>query len=130
MIGVDANVLVRLVVGDDVGQSARAEAFFRERSPDDPAAVSLVALVEFAWVLRRSYGRSPTDVARAIRGLLAADSIVIQSEQAVIRALRDAEESRADFADSVIAHLGLGAGCDYTVTFDRKAAELPGMLAL
>ena len=44
--------------------------------------------------------------------------------------MRDALEAKADFADAVISHLGTDADCDYTVTFNRSAANLPGMLLL
>jgi len=44
--------------------------------------------------------------------------------------MRDAFKARADFAHAVMSHLGIDADCGYTVTFDRSAANLPGMLLL
>lgn len=130
MIGVDTNVLLRFLLDDDPAQSSAARRFFAERSADDPAFLSLVTLIESVWVARRRLKRSDADVARMLRGLLGSDRVVIQHEQLVIRALRDTELSGADFADAVVAHLGVEAGCDTTVTLDRAAADLPGMIAL
>ena len=130
MIGVDTNVLLRFLLNDDPEQSPRAAQFFAERGPADPAFLSLVAVLEAVWVLRRRLKRSEEEVARMLRGLLGSDRVVVEHEQLVIRALRDTEQTGADFADAVIAHLGVERGCDLTVTLDRSAANLPGMLAL
>ena len=69
---VDTNVLVRTVVRDDVPQ---AEAATRVLMDATLIAVALPCLCEFVWVLRRVYGFQPTDVAAAIRTLLAAANV-------------------------------------------------------
>lgn len=140
MIGVDTNVLVRYVIEGDTGagdtgardlaQRHAARRFFAARTPDDPAAISVVTLVEFVWVLSRSYGYSDAEVARVIRGLCRSRDAVVHHETSVIRALRDAESSGAGIADAIIAHLGVAAGAEGTVTFDRRASTLPGMLLM
>lgn len=130
MIGVDTNVLVRHLTHDDPAQSAVASRFFAERTVDDPAHISLVTLVETVWVLRRAYGVEAAAVARVLRGLLAAREVSIPSPDLVRRSLDDAERVGVDLADALIAHLGLQAGAEGTVTFDRRAAELPAMILL
>ena len=37
-------------------------------------------------------------------------------------------DGRGAFADALIGALGAKAGCSRTVTFDRKAARLPGFV--
>ncbi len=128
MIGVDTNVLVRFLLSDDPVQSPQAAEFFAQRTTADPAFVSLVTLVETVWNVRRQV--TQTQLAATISRLLTSEHVVVQAPDVVSRALRDATEAGADLADAVIAHLGVGADCDFTVTFDRKAASLPGMLAL
>jgi predicted nucleic-acid-binding protein len=130
VIGADTNIVLRFVLADDVHQSPRARAFFDERTPGDPAFISMVTLAEIAWVLRAVQKWSRAQVFATIRGLLGSDRIVVEHEQLVIRALHDSEDVGADLADALVSHRGIAAGCDYTVTFDRKAADLPGMLAL
>jgi predicted nucleic-acid-binding protein len=130
MIGVDTNVLVRFLVHDDPEQGARADRFFAERSVGDPAFVSLVVVVETTWVLARRYGFDIATIARAVSALLTTDEVVVEAPDIVRRAMRDARVDRTDFADAVIAHLGVEAGCDGTVTFDRRAAAAPGMLSI
>ena len=130
MIGADTNVLIRFLVHDDQEQASRADRFFAERSIADPAFISLVVIVEATWVLTRRYGFDVDAVARAVSALLTTDGIVVQAPDVVRRAMRDARQERADFADAVIAHLGVEAGCVGTVTFDRRAAAVPGMLSI
>ncbi|MEO8094713.1 MAG: type II toxin-antitoxin system VapC family toxin [Pseudolysinimonas sp.] len=130
MIGLDTNVLMRDSLGDDKVQSTLAKAAISRLTFDDPGFVSVVTLVECAWVLRRSAKRSPAEIARYVRGLLAAREIVVQASDSVRRAVRDAEEHGTEFADALIAQLAIDAGCDYILTLDKRAAELPGMRLL
>lgn len=130
MIGVDTNVLVRHLTADDPEQSPRASAFFAERSAADPAAISIVTLVETVWVLIRGYGLPRERVHAIVRALCASRDVVVHHGASVIRALRDAEDVGCDLPDALIAHLGIDGGADGTVTFDRRAGRLPGMLYL
>ena len=130
MIGVDTNVLVRFLVHDDKVQAARADRFFADRSIADPAFVSLIVIVETTWVLARRYGFGFDAIAKAVRALLTTDEVVVQSPDVVRRAIQDAQGAAVDFADAVIARLGVDADCDGTVTFDRRATALPGMLSI
>lgn len=130
MIGVDTNVIVRFVVKDDAQQSAAAARFFAERTQADPAFITVVTLVETVWTLTRSYGLQPDAVARFVRGLLGSGDVVLQASDVVRRALTEVEHSNTGFADAVIALLAIDADCDYTVTFDTRAVDLPGMLLL
>ena len=130
MIGVDTNVLVRLAVRDDPKQSEIAERFFGARSANDPAFISLAVLIETVWVLDRRYRADFDTISRLIRGLLGSGEAVVQASDVVRRALDFAVETGADFSDAVLAILGVDSDCDYTVTFDRRAADLPGMRLL
>jgi len=130
VIGIDSNVLLREVMGDHPEQAAIAARFMDSRSTNDPGFVSIVVLLETTWTLSRTYRRTQPQVATFVRRLLAASEIVVQANGAVRRALNDAEATGADLSDAIIAHLGIDANCNYTVTFDRSAANLPGMLLL
>lgn len=130
MIGIDTNVLIRDAVGDDVGQAKQARRFFGTLTQDDPGYVSLVTLVEAVWVLQRTYRADPEDIERFVETLLRSRELFVQASDVVRRALSDSRQTGADFADSVIALLAIDAGSDFTVTFDRRAAELPGMRLL
>jgi predicted nucleic-acid-binding protein len=50
----------------------------------------------------------------------------LESAEDVHAALKDYETSAAGFADCLLARTNASTGCEYTVTFDRKAAKLAG----
>lgn len=126
MKALDTNVLLRFVTRDDEDQFAKAVAFLGSRTPDDPAFISLVVLVEFAWTLRQRYGRSRSDIRALVMTLLEAKELAFEDESEVSTIVADA--SRGDLADHLISHCARRAGCSSTVTFDQRAAKaVPGM---
>ena len=127
MTGLDTNVLVRYFAQDDPIQSKRANEIMERRlTEDEPGFVSLVTMVETAWVLSRVYGLSDAEIAAAVEGMLQAGTLVIQNEQEVFTAVAALRAGRGSFADALVGALGIWAGCSYTLTFDRKAGRLDG----
>jgi len=127
MIGLDTNILVRYLVQDDPVQSPIATHLIERRlSEDDPGFVTVVAMVETAWVLERIYGFSDADIAAAIERMLQIDLLVVENEQDVFTAMVELAEGRGSFADALIGTRGTREGCSHTLTFDRKALRIPG----
>jgi predicted nucleic-acid-binding protein len=127
MIGIDTDILVRYLTQDDVVQSPRANQIIeRQLTETSPGFVSVVAMVEIAWVLDRAYGLPPLKVAAAVERMLQIEVLVIENEQEVFAAMIALKRGRGSFADALIAELGARAGCIYTLTFDNKAVRLPG----
>ena len=127
MIGLDTNILIRYLTLDDPAQSARAiEILERRLTPNNPGFVSVVAMVETVWVLDRAYGLTNREIATAVERLLQVEVLEIESEQEVFTAMVALKQGRGSFADALIAELAVRAGCTRTLTFDRKAARLPG----
>jgi len=126
MIGLDTNVLVRYLTQDDPVQSARATDLLEHRlSEEAPGFISTVVMVETAWVLRRAYRFTTTEIAAAIERMLAADVLVVESEQEVYSAMTALREGLGSFADVLIGAIGSREGCSHTATFDQKALRLP-----
>ena len=130
MMGLDTNVIVRFLMKDDAEQAALANTVFAEFTVSAPGFVCREVLVELVWVLQKIYRLPRTDVADAIEGLLGAREMVVESADSVAIAVDRLRKGGAGFADQMIALAGPGAGCGKTVTFDRKAAGLPGMTLL
>jgi predicted nucleic-acid-binding protein len=127
VIGLDTNILVRYLAQDDPVQSPKAtELIERRLSEENPGFVSVVAMVETAWVLDRAYGLADREIAAAIERTLQADVLVVEDEQEVFAAMIALKEGHGSFADALIAGLGGRAGCTHTLTFDQKASRLPG----
>jgi predicted nucleic-acid-binding protein len=130
MTGLDTNVIVRFLMKDDAGQAALATKVFAELTSAAPGFVCRAVLVELVWVLQKIYRLPRSDIADAIEGLLGAREIVVESADQVAVAVDRLRKGGAGFANQMIALAGQGAGCQATVTFDRKAAGLPGMSLL
>ena len=129
MIGLDTNVLVRYLTQDDPVQSRAATALIEHRlTEQNPGFISIVAMVEMAWVLERAYGVADADIATAIERILQAAELIVENEQQVFTAMIALKEGRGSFADALIGALGRRAGCEFTVTFDRGALRLPGFV--
>jgi len=127
MHGLDTNVLIRYLTQDDPIQSRKAtEIIERRLTPEQPGFVSLVTMVETVWVLESVYGQTPREVAVAVERMLQADSLAIQNEQEVFTAAQALKSGRGEFADALIGALGTWAGCDSTLTFDKRAGRLMG----
>jgi predicted nucleic-acid-binding protein len=131
MIGIDTNVIVRLVVNDDERQSRAAEAFIAEHGgTGEPCYVSDLVLIETVWVLERHYGYDRAMVCDVLKGLLDAAQLEFSSPIDIAAAVEDFRHSRTEFADCLIGRANVLAGCSHTVTFDRKAAKLAGFKLL
>jgi predicted nucleic-acid-binding protein len=126
MIGLDTNVLIRYFTQDDPVQSPAASEVIESLTELDRGFVSIVALVEMSWVLTRAYQVDDPTLVAIITNLLGADEITVERPEAV-RAAVTKLESGAQFADAVITELCREAGCDTTLTFDRRASERAGM---
>src|SRR5262249_21652000 len=99
MIGLDTNVVVRYLTQDDPVQSRKAsELIERGLTEVDPGFVSIVAMVETAWVLEQIYGLMAEEVAAAIERMLEVDVLVVENEQEVFTAMIAVKEGRGSFA--------------------------------
>lgn len=118
-ITADTNVLVRAAVGDDPVQSPAAAKALQAASL---IAVTNPALCEFVWVLARAYRRPVSDIAGAIRRLLAADNVAVDrlAAETGLAFL----EAGGDFADGIIAYEGRQLGAEVFLSFDKGAVTI------
>ena len=118
-VAVDTNVLIRAVVRDDPVQSDVAAKVLTDAVL---IAVALPCLCEFVWVLLRVYGFQQSDVATAIRALLATSNV--EMNRPAVETGLSVLEAGGDFADGVIAYEGNWLGGETFVSFDKKAVAL------
>lgn len=123
MIGLDTNVLLRMVVGDDVKQERAALAFLRRHcSEADPAYVNRVVAIEFVWVMEGYERYSRSEIAEVIENLLHTSELRFEDHD-VIRAATLDYRNGIDFPDAVISRANEAAGCRATATFDKVAVK-------
>jgi len=127
VIGLDSNVLIRFFAQDDPVQSPKAAAVFRSLSSREPGWVGIGALLETVLVLSKKMKLNSSQIATVVTALITRDSITLEQESLVEKALLRYGRGKADFADCFIAISSENAGCARTLTFDRNAARDAGM---
>ena len=131
MYGLDTNVLVRYLLKDDPGQAEQARlAIENALLSGEPVMVGLLTMLETEWVLRSCAALGKNTIITVFRLLLEARDVKIEHEETLEESLYLYENHDADFADCLMAARYARLGCVSMLTFDRKAAKLPGVVAL
>jgi len=130
MIGLDTNVLVRYVAQDDTTQSSKASTLIESFTADMPGYISVVSVIELVWVLTGCYNATKSEICEVLETLLRTKEIIVAEAETVWKALRMFKDSKADFADCLIACSCAEAGCEHTLTFDNGAVKNCGMQLL
>lgn len=125
MIGLDTNVLLRLLVRDDPAQYAAAVRFVKDAvSRGETLFINRVVIAELAWALARTCRRSRNDIALAIEQVLVTAEFEVEGSPLAWAALHTYKSTSVDFTDCLVGAVNRAAGCAVTVTFNRAAAKL------
>ncbi len=130
MIALDTNVLVRYLVCDDPEQGVIARKVLENLARESPGFISREVVLELVWVLERAYKCSRDDIAMVLEELTATEHLVVETSRDVVRCAVRYREDGAGFADLMILAAAERAGSNSLCTFDRKAAELDGVILL
>lgn len=126
MKGIDTNILVRYLVGDDPAQFLAARHLIQDECSElEPGFVNQIVLAELVWVLERGYKYARPEIERALGALFLTSQLSIEHPDDARIAFQEYQRG-SDFADSLIASANSRAGCEFTGTFDRKAARRRG----
>jgi predicted nucleic-acid-binding protein len=127
LIAFDTNVLVRLLVGDDPEQLARAERLLLQAQENDETCfLSDVVLCELEWVLESSYGAPRATILTVLRDLLDQQVFAFADRQVVRRAIDAYQHGRADFSDYLIGSNAQAHGARVMHTFDGDLRRTEG----
>lgn len=131
MIGLDTNVLLRWLIAPDewdIG-SSKSEIAIVEKTMRARGAeffVNPIVVAETAWILEQKLKLDRVAVCDVVDRLLYSTNVTLGETNAVIDARQIYETSNIGFADCLISRIDRAAGCDYTLTFDKKAARQAG----
>ncbi|MBL3600108.1 MAG: type II toxin-antitoxin system VapC family toxin [gamma proteobacterium endosymbiont of Lamellibrachia anaximandri] len=114
MIGVDTNVVVRLLTRDDESQYQTALSLFDGNQIFIPNTV----ILELEWVLRFAYRFKPAQIADALEKLAGLEQVTVDRPDDLSLALQGLRNNM-DFADAL--HLAITAAATRQfATFDQK----------
>lgn len=124
-ITIDTNLLVRIVIGDDAGQT---EVALRVLEQAEAVALPLPCLCELVWVLGRVYGLPKDKIALSVQAITERKNVSVDGPS--VRAGLQLLHGGGDFADGVIAASGAAMGSETFISFDRKAVAQIAALGL
>jgi predicted nucleic-acid-binding protein len=130
VIGLDTNVVLRLVDQRDAAQTAAARRLVAESIGEGGCVLNPIVLAEFAWTLERQFRFERASVAQHLEGFLGAAEFVVPFAEQARAALTQFRAGPANFADYFLAEINRSLGCETTYTFDRAAAESDGFTLL
>ncbi len=124
MKGIDTNILVRLLVGDDERQAKKAYAIFKEAELNkNELFVSLLVILELIWVLESAYKIDRNKIIGSISDLLLLPILRFEHLAAIQKFILKARDSGYDLSDLLIAQSASEQGCKTLLTFDKKASK-------
>jgi len=127
---VDADVIVRLLVGDDpVKQDAAGRLFDRVDRGELVLATPATTIADCVYVLtsRRLYAMPRAEVAELLAALVERSGLRIPNRAVVLRALRIFGVTNVDFGDAMIAASMESARSRVVMSYDRHFDRLPGI---
>lgn len=125
MIGLDTNVVIRYLTQDDPKQSAIANRIIeQELTEKNQGYITLISLIEIAWVLESCYEQTKDDLINVLDLLLTIKQISIEKTDLVYLALKRFRTGTADFSDALITLVCEDAGCKRIISFDKKAVTV------
>ena len=127
MIALDANVIVRYLVRDDLKQAEAARVLLESLSVERPGYVCREVAVELVWVLERSYRFPRGRVATVLEELLATEELVIETADDVAQAAIRYRAGGTGFSDLMVLAAAQRFGADRLYTFDQETSRLEGV---
>lgn len=130
MKGLDTNILVRFLVGDDAEQADKVYLVFKQAEAEkQQLLVPLVVVLELLWVLESVYAIPREEILDSLGDLTLMPIMKFEQLSVLQDFLRVAPSNTVDLSDLLIACAAKGMGCETVLTFDRKAARF-GMFEL
>jgi predicted nucleic-acid-binding protein len=129
MIGLDTNVIARIVLADDAAQTRQAAAMLdAAQHLGEEVSLSLPVVLELEWVLRSAAKLSKTAVVTTLRHLLETEILQIENEGTLEYALHLYDGSKAGFAECLFLAKYRMQGCHAMLSFDAQACKLDGLM--
>lgn len=121
----DTNVVLRMVYRDDPFQADRASLAWQAAVASGGIFLTVVVLVELAWVLRVAAKFDRAAIAAALESLSDAQGVRVEEAHRVRRAIARFKVGAADFSDCLILETARDAAALPVSTFDERFAREP-----
>ena len=119
---VDTNILVRHLTGDPAPMATAATAFLH--SATDLVLTDIVA-AETVYVLQSFYRAPRSQIAVALRALIALEPVICTDQSVLLRAVEIYEDDSLDFAEAYLVACAEKTVDATVVSFDRAIDRIP-----
>ncbi|WDN88240.1 hypothetical protein BuS5_01208 [Desulfosarcina sp. BuS5] len=124
MKGIDTNILIRFLIGDDELQAKKVYNIFKKaESEKNELFVPLLVIIELIWVLESVYEIHRTEILESISELTLMPILKFEYQSTLQQFTHSAQGNRYDLSDLLIAHSAKTQGCESIITFDKKASK-------
>ncbi|MBN1465984.1 PIN domain-containing protein [candidate division KSB1 bacterium] len=123
MIALDTNIIIRFLVQDDPAQCKIVDRLFeRAVKSGDKLWISNFVILEMIWVLERIFSVTRHDIINTIESLSCLPILAFEDSVMLMTFCQMALTTQQELDDLLIGLKGQ-IHCDYTFTFDKKAAK-------
>ena len=124
MKGIDTNILVRFLVGDDENQAKKVYVIFKKAEAEKKELfVPVLVVLELIWVLESAYGIARPEILDSISSLLLMPIFKFENLKTLQGFISSANKNTFDLSDLLIAHSANTCNCETVLTFDKKASK-------
>ncbi len=124
MKGIDTNILVRFLIGDDKVQTKIVYKIFNNAELlKTELFVPLLVVLELIWVLESVYEISRKDIIDSIDDLLLMPILQFEHQSILQQFVKNTYSNNYDLSDLLISHTAQSQGCEVVLTFDKKASK-------
>ncbi len=124
MKGIDTNITIRFLIGDDELQAKIVYNIFKKaESEKKELFVPLLVILELIWVLESVYEVARTEILDSISELMLMPILKFEHQSALQQFTHSAQDNRYDLSDLLIANSAKAQGCETVITFDKKASK-------
>ena len=125
---VDANVLIRYLVGDEKRQAVQATALLHAVERAETAVLcDPVTLAEVVWVLSSFYKLPHAAISEALLPIVQAPGFILSDKPRYVRALHLFATTIRHFGDACACAAALEDCGGRLYSFDRKLSKVPGV---
>jgi predicted nucleic-acid-binding protein len=124
MKSLDANIVIRFLVNDDKRQGEMVKKLFIQAEKKRHSYfVSHPVLLEVLYVLDSVYEFSRTEILDALESMISMAIFTFENKDVVKGLISTGRKENVELEDLLIGLISKKAGCESTITFDRKAAR-------
>jgi len=124
MKSLDTNIIIRFLVNDDYKQGELVKKLLLKAEKNSEVFfVSSAVVLEIIYVLDSVYGYSREEIAAAFESMLLMPVLLFENSEVIQKLLVSAYNTGIELEDLLIGITAQEAGCEKTITFDKKAAK-------